>query len=129
MSAMDFAQAFDPARGDRIYDLAEVMRSKNAGPLYLTFDLIFPDSRVYRRVLDSGVLTAELVSALYDVGETFVSIVSFDAANAIKITIPRTGPTSGAPGDRDVYGAQQHEPLIGIRIPQSAESNGTTTQR
>jgi hypothetical protein len=129
MSAMDIAEAFNPARGDRLYDLAEVMRSKNAGPLYLTFDLIFPDSRVYRRVLDSGALTARLVGELYDVPETFVSIVSFDAANAIKITIPRTGPTSGAPGDRDVYGAQQHEPLIGIRIPKPVESAGTTAQR
>ncbi len=114
---MNLADAFDPLRGDRIYDLAEVMRSKNAGPLYLTFDMIFPDAQVYRRVLDSGVLTSELVGELYDVEEALVSIVSFDAANAIKITIPRTGPTSGAPGDRDVYGAQQHEPLIGIRIP------------
>jgi hypothetical protein len=114
---MDLSAVFDPARGERIYDLAEVMRSKNAGPLYLTFDLIFPGAAVYRRVLDSGVLTPELVSELYDVDRESVSIVAFDAANAIKITIPRTGPTSGAPGDRDVYGAQQHEPLIGIRIP------------
>ncbi|WP_144113835.1 DUF4387 domain-containing protein [Paraburkholderia sp. BCC1886] len=114
---MNLTTVFDPASGDTIYDLAEVMRSKNAGPLYLTFDMIFPDAPTYRRVLDSGVLTPELVSALYPVVASDVSIVSFDAANAIKITIPRTGPTSGAPGDRDVYGAQQHEPLIGIRIP------------
>jgi len=113
---MNLTDVFDPARGERLYDLAEVMRSKNAGPLYLTFDMIFPDAAVYRRVLDSQVLTPELVSALYDVDSDAVSIVAFDAANAIKITIPRTGPTSGAPGDRDVYGAQQHEPLIGVRI-------------
>jgi hypothetical protein len=116
MTAMNLTDVFDPARGERLYDLAEVMRSKNAGPLYLTFDMIFPNAAVYRRVLDSGVLTPELVSALYDVHSDAVSIVGFDAANAIKITIPRTGPTSGAPGDRDVYGAQQHEPLIGVRI-------------
>ena len=46
-----------------------------------------------------------------------VKIVHFDAANAIKITMPRKGPTSGAPGDRDVYGAQQHGPLLGLMIP------------
>jgi hypothetical protein len=107
----------DALAGDRLYDLAEVLRSKNAGPLYLTFDMIFPDAAVYRRVLDSAVLTPELISGLYDVPAAVVSIVAFDAANAIKITIPRTGPTSGAPGDRDVYGAQQHAPLIDIMIP------------
>ncbi|MFM0505006.1 DUF4387 domain-containing protein [Paraburkholderia caffeinilytica] len=119
---MNLPDVFDPSHGAPLYDLAEVMRSKNAGPLYLTFDMIFPDAAAYRRVLDSRVLTPELVSALYHVEQSDVSIVAFDAANAIKITIPRTGPTSGAPGDRDVYGAQQHEPLIGIRIPPAASS-------
>ena len=102
---------------ERLYDLAEVMRSKNAGPLYLTLDVIFPDDRNYRRVVDSGVLTPALVGRLYEVPPEQVQIVTFDAANAIKVTIPRTGPTSGAPGDRDVYGAQQHVPMIDVMIP------------
>lgn len=102
---------------ERLYDLAEVVRSKNAGPLYLTFDLIFADHGSYSRVADSGVLTSELIGELYDLDAHDVQIVPFAAAHAIKITIPRTGPTSGAPGDRDVYGAQQHVPLIDIMIP------------
>lgn len=105
------------ARPQRLYDLAEVMRSKNAGPLYLTFDLIFSDHGAYSRVADSGVLTPELIAGLYALPASQVQIVPFAAAHAIKITIPRTGPTSGAPGDRDVYGAQQHVPLIDIMIP------------
>ncbi|MDP6739383.1 MAG: DUF4387 family protein [Planctomycetota bacterium] len=40
-----------------------------------------------------------------------------DVAYAIKVTFPRIGPTAGAPGDRDVYGAQQHGPLLGVMIP------------
>jgi hypothetical protein len=105
------------ANYERLYDLAEVMRSKNAGPLHLTLDIIFPEQGSYRRVVDSGVLTPALVSGLYDVPAGEIQIVTFDAANAIKVTMPRTGPTSGAPGDRDVYGAQQHVPLIDVMIP------------
>jgi len=105
------------ARGDRLYDLAEVLRSKNAGPLLITFDIILPDADTYRRVIESEVLTPELIATLYGLPARDVQIMAFEAANAIKITIPRTGPTSGAPGDRDVYGAQQHVPLIDIRIP------------
>jgi len=105
------------ARNDRLYDLAEVMRSKNAGPLFLTFDILFPDAATFRRVHDSGVLTPALIAARYDVPEEEVRILTLASAFAIKITIPRTGPTSGAPGDRDVYGAQQHVPLIDIEIP------------
>lgn len=109
--------ALPNARGDRLYDLAEVLRSKNAGPLLITFDIILPDADTYRRVVESEVLTSELIATLYDLPARDVQIMAFEAANAIKITIPRTGPTSGAPGDRDVYGAQQHVPLIDIRIP------------
>jgi len=109
--------ALPNARGDRLYDLAEVLRSKNAGPLLITLDIILPDAGTYRRVIDSEMLTPELIAHLYGLPPADVQIMAFAAANAIKITIPRVGPTSGAPGDRDVYGAQQHVPLIDIRIP------------
>ncbi len=102
---------------DRLYDLAEVFRSKNAGPLLITVDLLFADEATYTRVADSEVLTPGTVAELYELEPEDVKIVHFDAANAIKITMPRKGPTSGAPGDRDVYGAQQHGPLLGIMIP------------
>jgi hypothetical protein len=62
-------------------------------------------------------LSPGTVAELYGLDPEDVKIVYFDAANAIKVTIPRTGPTSGAPGDRDVYGAQQHGPLLALMIP------------
>jgi hypothetical protein len=102
---------------DRLYDITDVFRSKNAGPLHITLDLLFADERTYRRVADSGVLSTRFVSELYEVEPEDVRIVHFDAANAIKITIPRSGPISGSPGDRDVYGAQQHGPLLEVMIP------------
>ncbi len=102
---------------DRLYDIAEVLRSKNAGPLYTTIDLLFPDEATFRRVSESEALSPGAVAELYGLEPEDVKIVYFDAANAIKVTIPRTGPTSGAPGDRDVYGAQQHGPLLALMIP------------
>ncbi len=102
---------------ERLYDIAEVLRSKNAGPLSITLDLLFADEATYRRVADSEALTPGVVADLYELAVEDVRIVHFDAANAIKITLPRKGPTSGAPGDRDVYGAQQHGPLIDLMIP------------
>ena len=44
-----------------------------------------------------------------------VSVIPYDAALAIKITLPRLHP-SGDPLDNDVYGAQQHAPLLGLEI-------------
>lgn len=102
---------------ERLYDIAEVFRSKNAGPLLITIDLLFPDETTFRRVSDSEALSPSIVADLYGIQPKDVKILYFDRANAIKVTIPRTGPTSGAPGDRDVYGAQQHGPLLGLMIP------------
>ena len=42
-------------------------------------------------------------------------IVWFEPANAVKVVMPRRI-VSGAPGDADVYGAQQHAPLLGLNF-------------
>jgi len=101
----------------KLYDLAKVLRSKNAGPFELTLDILFDDERKYRLVKESGVIGRDLVCRLYKIPpEDVYHIVFFDAALGIKITIKR--PTdSGGIGDTDVYGAQQHAPLIDVPIP------------
>jgi hypothetical protein len=101
----------------RLYDLAKVLRSKNAGPFELTLDVMFDDEETYQRVKRSGVIDAELICRLYRVPpEDVHHIVFFDAARAVKITIVRPV-DSGGIGDTDVYGAQQHAPLIDVMIP------------
>ncbi|MFD2183025.1 DUF4387 domain-containing protein [Rhodoplanes azumiensis] len=98
----------------RLVDIAGVIRSKNAGPFELTLDIMFRDAVWYQRVRQSGMLDAARIAALYGVAESdVISIVAFDPANAIKITLKRPL-ASGAIGDGDVYGAQQHAPLLAL---------------
>ncbi len=100
-----------------ILELANVVRSKNAGPFELTFDIIFKDAQSYRKVKESGVITPQKIAGLYGVTEEkIVAFVWFDLANAIKVTILRPRP-SGQMGDRDVYGAQQNAPLLALTFP------------
>jgi hypothetical protein len=100
-------------------ELAAVMRSKNAGPFQVTIDLMFDDAATYRRVRDSGVIARAVIAPLYGVAEDLVRIVAFDRVRAIKITLPRRSGAhgSGSAFDRDVYGAQQHGPLVELAIP------------
>ena len=100
----------------RIRDLAVICRSKNANPFSLTLDLVFPDREIFEKVRSSGVITTGLISRLYSVPEEDVLLVEFPPANAIKATIPRLH-GSGAVEDSDVYGAQQHGPLMDVEIP------------
>jgi hypothetical protein len=101
----------------RLADLVDVLRSKNAGPFQLTIDLFFPDDETYLRVVQSRVLEPTSVAALYGVAETQVKLFEFHRIKAMKVTLERPGPSSGAPGDNDVYGAQQHGPLLMLEVP------------
>ena len=67
----------------RLRDIAQICKSKNAGPFMLTIDVLF---------------------------------TPYDAALAFKATLPRLVP-AGDFGDTDVYGAQQHAPLLDVDIP------------
>jgi len=100
-------------------ELASVFRSKNAGPFQVTIDLIFGDESTFRRVAECDVLNTDTVARLYQINADKVHIVPYARAKAIKITLPRLWGRNGAgsPGDRDVYGAQQHGPLMEIEIP------------
>ena len=97
-------------------DLSHLIRSKNAGPFVLTFDVMFDQETTYRHVLASGVLTRKTFARLYRVPEEKVLFFAHDAARAIKISIPR--PTVQCDlDDGDAYGGQQHAPLVTLEIP------------
>ncbi len=50
-----------------IAELAQVVRSKQAGPYRLTLDIVFDDPAVFERVRRSRVITRELIARLYGV--------------------------------------------------------------
>jgi hypothetical protein len=96
-------------------DLAAIIRSKNAGPYRITLDILFTDPERYRRVRDSGSITRETVAAAYGIAQDQISsLFNVDMASAIKVTLRR--PAQGAFGETDMYGCQQHVPLLGLPI-------------
>ncbi len=100
----------------RLKDLAQVVKSKNAGPFQLTVDVVFEDPEIFRKVKESGVLGPELFAKLYKTTPDAVLFTVYEPGYAFKATVPRLKP-SGDPGDTDVYGAQQHGPLLDVEIP------------
>jgi len=99
-----------------LIDLAKVIRSKNAGPFEITFDVMFDDIAKYQLVKQSGALSASKIASLYNVRFDDVLVCRpYDAALAYKITIRRPV-GSGDITDRDVYGCQQHVPLMRIVV-------------
>lgn len=96
--------------------LARLIRSKNAGPFVLTFDIMFEDEARYRRVCDSGQITRERIAQLYGLPPAQVQLFFCEHALAVKASIPRPV-TQGDVGDADGHGGQQYAPLMAIEIP------------
>jgi hypothetical protein len=98
----------------RLGDLAKVLRSKNAGPFMMTFDIIFDQPVVYEKIKQANLINPATIARLYALEDpTEIRIVAFDQALAIKVTLPRPL-ASGDVGDSDIYGAQQHAPLYNL---------------
>lgn len=102
----------------KIYDAAHVVRSKNSGPFAVTLDILFDRKDYYERLKNSGVITPESIAKLYKISvEDITDFAWFDAGLGVKITYLRKV-ASGTVGDRDVYGAQQHAPLLTLDMPE-----------
>jgi hypothetical protein len=96
----------------KLKDIANVIRSKNAGPFELTLDVLLKEREMFEKMQKADIINKEVIARLYRIPEADVlSIVYFPNALAIKATIVRPL-ASGAMGERDVYGAQQHGPLV-----------------
>lgn len=106
----------------RLVDIASVIRSKNAGPGELTLDIIFTTPQWFARVVDSGQINKALIARLYGQSEDDVlGIIPFAPASALKATLRRPI-ASGAIGDTDIYGAQQHAPLLDLQLELDPET-------
>ncbi len=103
-------------------DLAKVIRSKNAGPFEITFDVMFDDPKIYGRVRDSGILTRERLAGLYRIDDADITYCDFfEPALAFKLTFIRQGDQGGI-AERDTFGAQQHAPFLDLAIPDRSRS-------
>jgi hypothetical protein len=100
----------------KLWQVTKLIRSKNSGPFELTFDVIFKDHDTYERVRDAKVISAEWFARTYRLTPEVVSVIHYDAASAIKITIPRPA-ISGDVDDTDAFGGQQYGPLVDLEVP------------
>lgn len=82
--------------------LVEKVRSKNAGPFWLTIDIFCGSDAAFTRVV-SGVET-EHVAALLGVPVSEVKRFDIKGLNVLKLSVPRPV-IQGTRADRDMHGA------------------------
>jgi hypothetical protein len=102
-------------------DIALEVRSKNAGPFWMTLEAFMPDDETYR-VADT-LITAELISELYHVTPESLQIYRIPHLRVVKVSFPRPI-VQGSLRDRDMHAGQHHVPLACTVVPSSQSANG-----
>jgi Domain of unknown function (DUF4387) len=97
-------------------ELAAHLRSKNAGPFWMTVDIFLDSDEDYDLLTASGVINRETIAALYLVDADDVQIFPVPSLRAIKISFPRRA-VAGSFADRDQHAGQQHVPLAQLSLP------------
>ncbi len=102
----------------KLKDVCSVIRSKNAGPYELTFDMIFKTEEYYNMVVKAEIFDEKTICGLFGIEPSeIINIIAFVPAKALKITIIRPR-VSGDFGESDIYGAQQHGSLMDFEFEQ-----------
>jgi len=99
-----------------IGDLAIEVRSKNAGPFWVTMELFMSDADGYAIVADETFLDEDLIARLYRVDASTIQLFRIPSLNVVKISFPRPVP-QGSLRDRDIHAGQHHVPLALLPVP------------
>jgi hypothetical protein len=114
---MPLPQTGAPRSSKPLKDMARVIRSKNAKVNKMTYDIFFNSEEDYQLALHSNAFTKEAVAQTLGLPlNDIIGCYRADNCQAIKISTYRKL-ISGSPGERDVFGAQQHLPLLLLEIP------------
>lgn len=86
----------------KLGDKVKYIRSKNAGPFWVTIDLFCGDDKTYAQVCNQ--LSTEVVANRLGRERNELKRFDIDALNVIKFSMPRSS-VQGSADDRDMHGA------------------------
>jgi hypothetical protein len=99
----------------RLAEVCRHVRSKNAGPYWITLDLTFPDRESFDRYVDAPALQPEALGAIYGVAPALVKRFPVPDLAVLKISYPRQQPQGGVL-ERDMHGGQQYIRLLDVML-------------
>lgn len=99
----------------KLKDVARYVRSKNAGPFWVTFDIFFAGSDAFARFHGAAALSSEAIGRLYGVPTETVRRYPVVDLDVLKISIPRTTPQGGT-DERDMHSGQMFVRLLELEV-------------
>src|SRR5271154_208544 len=99
----------------KLRDVCRYVRSKNAGPFWVTVDLFFDSAKSYAEYHDDPAISAAAIAAVYGVDVAHVKRFEVKSLNMVKISYPRPTPQGGV-HERDIHSGQQFVPLLELQL-------------
>lgn len=99
----------------KVSEVCRHVRSKNAGPFWITVDLSFPDRETFDRYAHDAVFQPAAIAALFDVDPEQIKCFPVPDLAVLKISYPRRRPQGGAL-ERDMHGGQQYVRLLDVEL-------------
>lgn len=99
----------------KLKDVCRHVRSKNAGPYWVTFDLFFDGPGNFQTYHDHPALGPDLFHRLFGADPSLVRHYPVPSLNMVKISHARTSPQGGVV-ERDMHCGQQFVRLLDVEL-------------
>lgn len=96
--------------------VARYVRSKNAGPFWVTIDIFCDTAADFARIVAAPALGDGPIARLYGVEEASVRRFVIEPLKVLKISFPRPI-AQGSTKDADSHAGQYFVPLLNVSIP------------
>jgi hypothetical protein len=95
----------------KISEVCRHVRSKNAGPFWVTVDFFFKDAEMFDRYAGSDALGPDLFARLFDTDPGLVKRIPVKSLSMVKVSYARPHP-QGWMGERDMHQGQSFARLL-----------------
>lgn len=99
----------------KLSEVCRHVRSKVAGPFWVTVDLMFDSQENYDRYHQSPALSAESIARIYHIDPSTVLHYPVPSLRVLKISYPRRVP-QGSLEERDLHSGQQYTYLLDLEL-------------
>lgn len=98
-----------------IAETSRYVRSKNAGPFWVTIDIFCENKEQFNQIANSPNISQNTIAELFDVDAEKVKMFYVENLNVIKISVPRVLP-QGSKYERDMHSGQQYVKILDIEV-------------
>lgn len=99
----------------RLKEVTRHIRSKNAGPFWVTIDIFFDGQEQFDRYANCRALSANSLAELFKVDVQQVKHIPVADLHVLKVSYPRSSPQGGIV-ERDLHSGQQYVLLLDLPV-------------